>query len=123
MMVRWMCGVSLKDRKRSVDLSSLLGVQSVADVVRRSRLIIIIIIIYKFVRASGLDIWRERVWMIGYQPVERWRWQGQDVRGGIGRLGKSVDKEMEVLSLHPEFSGMCGGTPYGQMSNPSVAWK
>ena len=30
MMVRWMCGVSLKDRKRSVDLYSLLGVQSVA---------------------------------------------------------------------------------------------
>ena len=38
MMVRWMCGVSLKDRKRSVDLYSLLGVQSVADVVRRGRL-------------------------------------------------------------------------------------
>ena len=38
MMVRWMCGVSLKDRKRSVDLYSLLGVQSVYDVVRRGRL-------------------------------------------------------------------------------------
>ena len=38
MMVRWMCGVSLKDRKRSVDLYSLLGVHSVADVVRRGRL-------------------------------------------------------------------------------------
>ena len=38
MMVRWMCGVSLKDRKRSVDLYSLLGVQSVVDVVRRGRL-------------------------------------------------------------------------------------
>ena len=38
MMVRWMCGVSLKDRKGSVDLYSLLGVQSVADVVRQGRL-------------------------------------------------------------------------------------
>ena len=28
-----MCGVSLKDRKRSVDLYSLLGLQSVAEVV------------------------------------------------------------------------------------------
>ena len=28
MMVRWMCGVSLKDRKRSVDLYSLLGSSS-----------------------------------------------------------------------------------------------
>ena len=35
MMVRWMCGVSLKDRKRSVDLYILLGVQSV---VRHGRL-------------------------------------------------------------------------------------
>ena len=34
MMVRWMCGVSLKDRKRSVDLYSLPGVQSVDEVVR-----------------------------------------------------------------------------------------
>ena len=38
MMVRWMCGVSLKDRKHSMDLYSLLGVQSVADVVKRGRL-------------------------------------------------------------------------------------
>ena len=33
MMVRWMCRVSLRDRKGSADLYSLLGVQSVADVV------------------------------------------------------------------------------------------
>ena len=38
MMVRWMCGVSLKDRKCSVDLYSLLSVQSVDEVVRRGRL-------------------------------------------------------------------------------------
>ena len=34
MMVRWMCGVSLKDRKRSEDLCNLLGINCVADVVR-----------------------------------------------------------------------------------------
>ena len=38
MMVRWMCRVLLKDRKHSVDLYSLLRVQSVAEVVRRGRL-------------------------------------------------------------------------------------
>ena len=32
------CGVSLKDRKRSVDLFNVLGVQSVAEVVRHGRL-------------------------------------------------------------------------------------
>ena len=38
MMVRWMCGVSLKDRRRSEDLSNFLGINCVADVVRRRRL-------------------------------------------------------------------------------------
>ena len=37
-MVRWMCGVSLKDRKRSEVLYSLLGIQSVTEVVRHGRL-------------------------------------------------------------------------------------
>ena len=55
-----MCGVSLNDRKRSVDLYSLLGV---ADVVRRGRF-----------RWFG-HLERIGVWMIGYWPVERWRWQ------------------------------------------------
>ena len=37
-MVRWMCGVSLKDRRRSEDSCNLLGINCVADVVRRGRL-------------------------------------------------------------------------------------
>ena len=39
MMVRWMCGVSLKYRECSEDLCNLLGINCVADVVRRGRLI------------------------------------------------------------------------------------
>ena len=39
MIVRWMCGVSLKDRRRSEDLCNLLGtINCVANVVRRVRL-------------------------------------------------------------------------------------
>ena len=38
MMMRWMCGVSLKDRKQSEVFYGLLGVQSVAEVARRGRL-------------------------------------------------------------------------------------
>ena len=38
MMVRWMCGVSLKDRKQSEVFYSCLGVQSMAEVVRLGRL-------------------------------------------------------------------------------------
>jgi len=37
-MVRWMCGVSLKDKVSSEELLSRLGVESVYDIVRRGRL-------------------------------------------------------------------------------------
>ena len=37
-MVRWMCGLSLKDRKRSEDFCNHLGINCVAGVVRRGRL-------------------------------------------------------------------------------------
>ena len=38
MMVRWMCGVTLKDRNSSEELLSRLKIESVSDVVRRGRL-------------------------------------------------------------------------------------
>jgi len=38
MMVRWMCGVTLKDRRRSEDLLDRLGIESIAVLVRRIRL-------------------------------------------------------------------------------------
>ena len=38
MMVRWMCGVTLKDRKRSQDLLECLDIVEVAERVRRGRL-------------------------------------------------------------------------------------
>ena len=38
MMVRWMCGVSLKSRMSSRELNERMGVVDVADVVRRERL-------------------------------------------------------------------------------------
>ena len=63
MMVRWMCGVSLKDRKRSVDLYSLLRVQSVAEVVRRGRLRW-----FGHVEPKSGDDW--------VSALEMWWWQG-----------------------------------------------
>ena len=38
MMVRWMCGVTLKDRNSSKELLSRLKIESVLDVVGRGRL-------------------------------------------------------------------------------------
>ena len=63
MMVRCMCGVSLKDRKRSEVLYSRLGVQSMAKVVRR-------------VRLRWFGMWNVRMEMIGCRPVEMWLWRG-----------------------------------------------
>ena len=67
MMVRWMCGVSLKDRKRSEDLCNLLGINCVADVVRRARL----------------------RWF-GCLLAEGWWWMRRGVGAGVGRHGNSV---------------------------------
>ena len=38
MMVRWMCGVTLKNKKSSEELKEYLGIESVTDVVRCERL-------------------------------------------------------------------------------------
>ena len=37
-MIRWMCGVSLRERKTSAELRKSMGVEAIVDVVRRSRL-------------------------------------------------------------------------------------
>ena len=37
-MMRWMCGVSLKDRRKSEELQQQLGIECVSDVMRRGRL-------------------------------------------------------------------------------------
>ena len=110
MMVRWMCGVSLKDRKRSVDLYSLLGVQSVDEVVRRSRLRWF----GHVERKNGDD------WVSACRKVE--------VAGARckGRKRKTwtecVNNDMKVLGLHPEwavFRDMWRGFISGRTSNPS----
>ena len=57
MMVRWRHGESVKDRRPSVDLCSLVGVQSVADVVRHGRL-------------RWFNHLELKVGVIGCQPIE-----------------------------------------------------
>ena len=91
MMVRWMYGVSLKDRKCSVDLNSLLGVQSVADVVRRGSL-----------RWFGhLEHRSVDDWVSACRKVEV---AGARCKGRKRKTWKEcVDNDMEVLGLHPEW--------------------
>ena len=60
MMVRWMCGVTLKNRISSAELNKRLDLENVTDVVRRGRL-----------RWFGhLEC---KMWMTGYLLVEGWR--------------------------------------------------
>ena len=92
MMVRWMCGVSLKDRRRSEDLCNLLGINCVADVVRRGRL-----------RWFG---------HLEHKSVDDWvsACRGLVVEGARGR-GRSrktweqcVRDDMNLLGLHSEWA-------------------
>ena len=77
MMVRWMCGVSMKDRKRSEDLCNLLGINRVADVVRRGRLRWFGHLERKSVDDRGSSCRRLVV-------------EGRGARAGVGRHGNSV---------------------------------
>ena len=101
MMVRWMCGVSLKDRKRSVDLYSLLGVQSVDVVVRRSRLRWF----GHVERKSGDD------WVSACRNVVVAGW---DVRVEGGRLGMNVWRMIWRCLIYM-LIGQCSGI-YGEVS-------
>ena len=92
MMVRWMCGVSLKDRRRSEDLYGLLGVQSVAEVVRRGRLRW-----FGHVERKNEDDWVSacrNVVVAGVRSVGRGRKKWRDC----------VRDDMVELGLHPEWA-------------------
>ena len=114
MMVRWMCGMSLKDRKRSVDLYSLLGVESVAEVVRHGRLRW-----FGHVEQKNGDDWVSacrNVVVAGVRCAGRGRktWR------------ECVKDDMDELGLHPEwvvFRDMWRRLISGKTSDPSWAWK
>ena len=78
MMVRWMCEVSLKHKKHSVDLYSLLCVQSVADVMRHGRLRW-----FGHLERRSVDGWVSACRKVKVAGA-RYIW------GSIGSLGKSV---------------------------------
>ena len=98
----------------AVWICSLFGIQSVADVVTCCGL-----------RWFGhLEHRSVDDWVSAY--IKRWRWQGWDVRGGIGRHGRNVwvmTWKGLVCSQSREFSGICGGTSYGETSNQGLALK
>ena len=62
-MVRWMSGVSLKDKRSSEELRSGLGIVGVDRVIRRGRL-----------RRCGHVACGVRRLVIGFLSAEIWRW-------------------------------------------------
>ena len=102
--------VSLKDRKRRVDLYSLLGVESVAEVVRRGRLRW-----FGHVERKSDDDWVSacrNVVVTGLRTAGR----------GKKTWRKCVKDDMEELGLHLEwavFRDMWRGLISGKMSNAS----
>ena len=97
--VRWMCGVSKKDRRLGKDLFNLLGIQSVADVVSHGRL-------------SWFVILSMRVKMIGCGPAEG---GGEKCRGRDWKTWWECvrkDKKLFGCNLNGQCLGMCGGTSY-----------
>ena len=109
-MVRWMCGVSLKDRKRSGDLYSFLGVQRVAEVVRCGRLRW-----FGHVERKSRDDWVlacRNVVVVGVRCAGRDRktWR------------ECVKDDMDELGLHSEwdvFRDMWRSLISGKTSDPS----
>ena len=103
----------VKDRKRSVDLYSLLGVQSVDEVVSRGRL-----------RWFG---------HVEHKSEDDWVLACRNVVAGVKCAGRGrktwyecVKDDIKVLGLHPEwavFRDMWRGFISGGTSNPSWAWK
>ena len=88
-----MCGVSLKDRKRSLDLYSLLGVlQSVEVVVRRGRLRW-----FGYLERRSADDW--------VSACRRVEVAGARCKGWKRKTWtECVDDDMEVMGLHPEWA-------------------
>ena len=115
MMVRWMCGVSLKDRKHSEDLYSLLGLQREAKVVRQGRLKW-----FGHVKRKNEDDWVSACRNVVVEAGVRCEGRGRKT------WREYIKDGMDELGLHPEwavFRDVWRGLISGQTSNPSWLWK
>ena len=90
MMVRWMCGVSLKDRKSNEELRSRLKIECVSEVVRRGRLRW-----FGHVERKNVDDW---VSACRSFPVEGCKGRGR----GRKIWRECVDEDMRKLNLQKD---------------------
>ena len=89
-MIRWMCGVSIKDRRTSEELRKLIGVQPITTVIRSGRLRW-----YGHVMRKGDEDWVMKGMEFrveGRRPVGRPRWTWlESVEAGMGEI--EIDRE------------------------------
>ena len=58
-MIRWMCGVSMKDRKTSEELRELVGIEPITTVIKSGRLRW-----YEHVMRKSDEDWREEKYAV-----------------------------------------------------------
>ena len=91
MMVRWMCGVSLKDKRCNEDLCNRLGNNCVAEVVRHGRLRW-----FGHLEGKSVDDWMS--------TCRRLMVEGAKGRGRIKKTWEQcVRDDMKLLGLHSEW--------------------
>ena len=76
MMIRRMCGVTLRHGKSSQEIRKRLGIVSVSDLVRQGRL-------------RCLGMWNLKMQMTGCQLVETWQFQGKEVEVEVEKHGRN----------------------------------
>ena len=95
MMVRWMCGVTLKERKHSEELLARLGIEGVAEIVRRGRLRW-----YGHVERLNARDSSKRDWVSACREITV---EGSRGRGRGRKIWKEcVDEDMKRLRLKNE---------------------
>ena len=65
-MIRWMCDVSIKDRRTSEELRELVGVEHITTVIKSGRLRW-----YKHVMRKSDEDWVKKVWSIELDSEDR----------------------------------------------------
>ena len=102
MMVKCVCGVSLKDRRCCVDLYSLKVMISDVLLLIIFQVFRVWLVCWGVADGDGTDMYlgRKCVRCKWCRLVEMWWWQGWSVWAGAERLGD----DMKLLELQPEWA-------------------
>ena len=92
-MIRWMCGVSMKDRRTSEEMRGLVGVEPITTVIKSGRLRWYEHVMRKSVMRTG----RKKVWSIELKPEARL----EDQQGHGYRVWKRIFQNFRSAEKMP----------------------